>query len=432
LPLDWTAASPAEVEAAGERIAALAAELRPDIVHLNSPALASAGRFRAPVVGICHSCVATWWEAASSGPLPPDLAWRRDLLARGYRAVDALAAPSAAFAQATARMYGLRHAPLVIYNGRRSTSPSKARTAAKPFAFTAGRLWDKGKNLAALDRAAARIAIPVLAAGPQHGPNHDSIALAAVTALGRLSESQIQDHLADKPILVSVALYEPFGLAVLEAAQKGCALVLSDIPTFRELWDDAAIFVPAYDDVSIAAAIETLANDAPLRARLGDAAQERSGRYTVEAMAAGVMDLYGSLLQGRAAPARRPHEVRLLHPLAGLLLEPRQRAFSARRLARADCARASGHRLRAGQRLEPAEPPGRPRRCRARSVSVRLSGARLLDLSTISSMSKVRSRMPTWSSCMNGTSPGSSPRSARNAGAARATPSCSTTRTTAL
>ena len=46
------------------------------------------------------------------------------------------------------------------------------------------------------------------------------------------------------PIFVSAARYEPFGLAVLEAAQAGCALVLSDIPTFRELWDGAALFVP--------------------------------------------------------------------------------------------------------------------------------------------------------------------------------------------
>ncbi len=44
-------------------------------------------------------------------------------------------------------------------------------------------------------------------------------------------------------VFASMARYEPFGLAVLEAAQAGMRLVLSDIPTFRELWDGAAIFV---------------------------------------------------------------------------------------------------------------------------------------------------------------------------------------------
>ena len=49
--------------------------------------------------------------------------------------------------------------------------------------------------------------------------------------------------MARTAVFVSPALYEPFGLAVLEAAQAGCALVLSDIPTFRELWDGVALFV---------------------------------------------------------------------------------------------------------------------------------------------------------------------------------------------
>jgi len=303
LRLDWTATSPAEAEAAGEGISALAGELRPDLVHLNSPALAAFGPFGAPMVGLCHSCVATWWAAAASGPLPPDLAWRRDLLARGYRAVDALVAPSAAFSRMTALAYGLHREPIVIHNGRRPPARPARPTAEEPFAFTAGRLWDRGKNLATLDRAAARLAFPVRAAGPLHGPNGDAIALSAVEPLGRLSERDLQSQLAARPIFVSVSLYEPFGLAVLEAAQQGCALVLSDIQTFRELWQDAALFVPAHDDLALAAALERVAGDDALRAGLGAAARERAGRFTLEAMTAGVLTLYGSLLaQGRAAP----------------------------------------------------------------------------------------------------------------------------------
>lgn len=300
-PLDWTAASPAEVGAAGQAIGALATEQRPDIVHLNSPALAQAGRFRAPMVGVCHSCVATWWDAAASGALPMDLAWRRDLLARGYRAVDALVAPSVAFAHVTARSYGLPHAPIVVHNGRRPPDSAECLVAPGAFAFTAGRLWDKGKNIAALDRAAARLTIPVWAAGPQHGPNGDAVMLHSVLPLGRLSDSQVQGHLTARPIFVSVAHYEPFGLAVLEAAQNGCALVLSDIPTFRELWDGVALFVAADDDAALVMAVEAVAGDPALRARLGTAAQDRASRYTVAAMAAGIMAVYRSLLSGQAA-----------------------------------------------------------------------------------------------------------------------------------
>ena len=42
LALDWTARTPAELDAAVEAVEALARNLRPDIIHLNSPALAPA------------------------------------------------------------------------------------------------------------------------------------------------------------------------------------------------------------------------------------------------------------------------------------------------------------------------------------------------------------------------------------------------------
>jgi glycogen(starch) synthase len=39
------------------------------------------------------------------------------------------------------------------------------------------------------------------------------------------------------------ARYEPFGLSVLEAALSGCALVLGDIASLREVWGGAACYV---------------------------------------------------------------------------------------------------------------------------------------------------------------------------------------------
>jgi glycosyltransferase involved in cell wall biosynthesis len=304
LPLDWTADSPEAVLQSGAAVARLAAESGADIVHLNSPALAAGATFAAPVVTGCHSCVATWWEAVRSGPLPTDFRWRTDLTARGYAGADALLAPTQAFAQATARTYGLARAPTVVHNGRHHAPAPRALAAPdEPFVFTAGRLWDEGKNVAALDRAAARLAAPVLAAGPTEGPNGATVTLAQAEALGTLGSPELAGYLAAQPVFASLALYEPFGLAVLEAAQAGCPLVLSDIPTFRELWDGAAAFVPPNDDVAIAAALETLLRDRGARARAGAAAQERAARYTVEAMTAGLLAVYGALLAARAPRA---------------------------------------------------------------------------------------------------------------------------------
>jgi glycosyltransferase involved in cell wall biosynthesis len=310
LPLDWTAVTPDEVKNAGVTLAVLADESGADFVHLNSAALAAGARFRAPVVVGCHSCVATWWEAVRQGPVPEDFLWRARLVQQGYRAADALIAPTAAFASVTRRTYGLRKAPHVVHNGRSIPAHRPNRPALCPsFAFTAGRLWDEGKNLAALDRAAGRLSVPVVAAGPLEGPNGTRIEFQHLKALGRLGESDIAGWLKAAPVFVSTARYEPFGLAVLEAAQAGCPLVLSDIPTFRELWEGAATFVPPDDDRAIAVAIERTIKDAKLRETLEDAARERARDYSVEAMAGGVFDIYRSLLSPAGRQASRQEAV---------------------------------------------------------------------------------------------------------------------------
>jgi glycogen(starch) synthase len=100
-------------------------------------------------------------------------------------------------------------------------------------------------------------------------------------------------------VFVLPACYEPFGLAALEAAMARCALVLGDIPTLRELWDGAAIFVPPDDPEALVAALNTLAADPELLSLLGDLARSRAGGYSAARMTAGYLGAYARLL---AAP----------------------------------------------------------------------------------------------------------------------------------
>ncbi|RVU20539.1 glycosyltransferase family 4 protein [Methylobacterium oryzihabitans] len=295
LPLDWTADTPEAVIEAGRALGRLGRALGADLVHLHGPAYAAAGGFGVPVVAVCHSCVGTWWDAVIGGKLPADLAWRHDLATQGCRAADALLAPTRAFAEAVRRVHGLPAAPVAVHNGRR---PHRIARDAAPAAgaVTAGRLWDRAKNAAGLDRIAGRIATPILAAGPTEGPTGERIALTHLRALGQLDGAAMAGILSGRPLFVSLALYEPFGLAVLEAAQAGCPLVLSDLPGFRELWDGTALFVDADDEAGAGAAIEALAADPEQRRALGDAARRRAARYGVAAMIAGVRDLHRRLL----------------------------------------------------------------------------------------------------------------------------------------
>ena len=94
-------------------------------------------------------------------------------------------------------------------------------------------------------------------------------------------------------------------LARLAVVAVCCALVLADIPSFRELWGGAAEFVPPEDDAAIAESIRRMLADRERRAGFGVAALERARRYSSEAMAAGVFEVYGQILRGTGAPIGR-------------------------------------------------------------------------------------------------------------------------------
>jgi glycogen(starch) synthase len=296
-PLDWLADGEVQLIGAAVKLADLALRLRADIVQLNSPALAALARFRPPVLGVAHSCLATWWGAVQSGTMPPDFAWRASLLARGYAACDALVAPTAAFATATEATYGI--GPTVILNG---APPADAADLARSReVLTAGRLWDIGKNIATLDRAAGRLDAPVIAAGVTADPAGHEVRLQHIIPLGLLPTDALHISMSRVQVFASLAVYEPFGLTVLEAARAGCALVLSDIPSFRELWEGVAIFVPPHDDAAAATALQTLLDDAGRARRAGRAARSRAARYTAAAMAQKMFALYQTLGARRAA-----------------------------------------------------------------------------------------------------------------------------------
>lgn len=298
LPLDWLADGPEAVREAGHAIAALARAEGVDAIQLNQPALAAVP-MPAPTVVVVHSCVATWWRAAGDGGLPESFEWQTSLVRAGLARADRIVCPSAAFAEEVAETYRLPRRPRVVHNSR--TARTVGAGPIHDFALTAGRLWDAGKNLATLDRAAAMLGVPVKAAGAVTGPNGDTVRLEHVYPMGLLDDAALASCMSARPVFVSAALYEPFGLAVLEAAQAGCPLVLSDIPTFRELWDEVAIFVEPRDARGFATAIEELIGDTAFRLARGELARRHAARFTTGATARGMAAIYEGL--GRRAAA---------------------------------------------------------------------------------------------------------------------------------
>jgi glycosyltransferase involved in cell wall biosynthesis len=292
LPLDWLASSPAEIAATAGKLAALARENESgaDVVHLNTPTYALAD-FHAPVVCAVHSCLASWHRDVEGGPTPPDFAWRTQMLRDALRRADAVVCPSRAYATTVCDLYQV--APFVVHNGRAAPPPPAFSPPAAPsFAFYAGRLWDKGKNAAVLDEAGGTMRLPLLLAGPCAGPFGARFSARRARLVGALDAAVLRQILSERPVFVSAALHEPFGLTVLEAAQAGCPLVLSDIPVHRELWHDAAVFVAPRLAADFAAGVNMVVTDGDLRERLRAAALRRAADFTPEAMADSMAAIY--------------------------------------------------------------------------------------------------------------------------------------------
>ena len=295
LPLDWAAPDPAALAHASERLAALAALTGAGTVHLHAPALVGAAAWPVPVVAVTHSCVATWWDAVRGGVPPVEIRWRIDATAAGLRRAQLVIAPTVAHAADTVRLYGrLRIA--VVHNG---SVPAAVSAVREPSILTAGRLWDEGKGVAWLDRAAPQAGVPVRAAGPVQepvqgpvqGPVGGTASFAHVQLLGTLDPDTMAHAYAQASVFASLPAYEPFGLAVLEAAQAGCALVLRDIPSARELWDGAALFVNS--EPGLLPALHTALR---YSGSLGAKAQIHAARYTADAMVDGTLALHRALV----------------------------------------------------------------------------------------------------------------------------------------
>lgn len=303
LKLAWMCAPWDDVARGAEWLATLSRQVRPDVVHLNDFSHGDLA-WDAPVLMVAHSCVLSWWQAVH-GTAAPDT-WERYAahVRTSLRAADLVVAPTQAMLDAACHHYGPLQRTRVIHNGRSLPQPAAgAAVDTSPMILAAGRVWDAAKNLGTLASVAPGLPWPVVIAGADRSPDGDRIELPNVRLLGQLSSEDLAPWFAQAPIYALPARYEPFGLTALEAALSGCALVLGDIDSLREVWGDAALFVDPDDADALAATLQALIDDPALRARQAALALARAARYTPGAMADGYSDAYATLVAEHGARA---------------------------------------------------------------------------------------------------------------------------------
>lgn len=310
--LCWMADAGPDVAAAGHWLLQLEQEVKPDLVHLNDLGHGNLP-WRAPVLLVAHSCVFSWWQAVHHRPPPLD-DWDdyRTLVREAVANVQLVAAPTAAMLEALQEHYtsaDTNTPATVIANGRDFPEFPKGDSRndlKKPLLFAAGRIWDEAKNLMLIAEVAEQLPWPVVVAGEQADPNGGRCTYPGLATVGFLAENDIAQWLHEAAIYVAPARYEPFGLAILEAARSGCALVLGDIASLREVWGDAAQYVDPDDSDALRTAISTLIEHPERRQYLADAAWQRAQSYTAAKMAEAYHHHYQQLMNNFSVAQPKP------------------------------------------------------------------------------------------------------------------------------
>jgi glycogen(starch) synthase len=296
--LEWMDDPWVDVERTGEQLRELCAELKPELLHLNGYCHARLD-FGIPKLVVAHSCVLSWWRAVEGDAAPPRYERYRQEVQAGLRAADLVVAPTQHMLKTLGDNYGRLRRSQVIPNGAEPEPTSIGIKA--PIALCAGRLWDRAKNVETLARAAEGLPWHVYVAG-----DAGDAPLAGLRPLGKLTREELRGWYGTAGIYVAPCRYEPFGLSILEAALGGCALVLGDIPSLREVWGGAAAYVDPNDAEALSRTLHLLMSRPRARDWLSQRARARALRFGLSQMGEAYWLTYCGLIAERNRVRSRP------------------------------------------------------------------------------------------------------------------------------
>jgi glycogen synthase len=247
LKLEWMRDSDVDVEVTPSLVAQVARQVGADVVHANQFAAACA-EVEVPLVLTIHSDVLSWrrWTLGDDS-VPPEWRGYAQLLSRAVSQARSVVAVSRFLADEVTELYGVNRPIGVVHNAWPAAEINAApreRTT-----LVAGRIWDAAKNIPLVaDAAHGWDPGPVYLAGEQAHPDGGTAAVPQpLRPLGFLNREELDGQFDRAKVYISAARYDPFGLLPLQAALHGCELLLSDIPSYREVWGTSATYFRSGD-----------------------------------------------------------------------------------------------------------------------------------------------------------------------------------------
>jgi glycogen synthase len=310
--LEWMQEAEDDLAESAAFLRSVVREVRPDILHLNQFCYGNLS-VDVPRVVMAHGDLTTWTEAVQDRPLRASrpTRWYRETVSEGIAGADALVAPSTWMLHRISACYGSPRRAEVIYPGRNPIffNPYVSKDDC---VLAVGRLVDSSKQVFLLTQQVH--SIPVCIVGSEHTVPTPRVPIRAdvkvavdqtsVAIRGPQTEAQLRALYSRAAIFAATARYEPLGMAALEAAFSRCAIIANDIPSFREIWGDAALYFRKNDAESLADSIRLLSEDRAMRRAYAELAYTRAReRFTTKRMIDDCLQLYRSLKAASSAAA---------------------------------------------------------------------------------------------------------------------------------
>jgi glycosyltransferase involved in cell wall biosynthesis len=291
-PLEWMRENDRAFDQGAAVLARVSRDFGAELLHANQFCFGAA-QLRIPTLVTAHSDVLSWARWCRGAELENSewLARYCSLVQRGLDAVDVVTAPTAWMIRALGEGFRLPSEQLVIPNGRAvaAQAPGERRLRA----VTAGRVWDEAKDAALLGM--VRSPMPLVVVGEDECDGVRAGVLEGVELHGTLSEQALLQLFANSAVYVCTSRYEPFGLAPLEAALCGCAIVAREIASLCEVWGNAALYFRNAGELS--AVLKRLYEDPEFLCAYQQRAAERAQMFSRERMVTGYRKMYADLLE---------------------------------------------------------------------------------------------------------------------------------------
>jgi len=310
--LEWMQEAEQDLADSSAFLASLVRELKPDILHLNQFCYGDLP-VGVPRVVMAHGDLITWTQAVQERPPRSSrpTQWYRDMVCRGIEAADAILAPSAWMLDRVSRAYVRARRSEVIYPGRNPIffNPYVSKDDC---VLAVGRLVDSSKQVFLLTQRVHPIPVCIVGAEqtvptpriPIRADVKVAVDETSVAIRGPQTEAQLRALFSRAAIYAATARYEPLGMSALEAAFSRCAIIANDIPSFREIWGDAALYFRTNNAESLAENIRLLNTDRSMRRAYAELAYTRAReRFTTKRMIDDCLHVYRSLVTVGSAAA---------------------------------------------------------------------------------------------------------------------------------